>query len=179
MANGYQFEVNSIRSVRCVSGGRVASTCSTAGLPAWRSTNASLDLSTAPLICCTAAASQEGSAAIYFPQTISRDGMHPLTLRDAALFTDLYELTMAAAFFREGMRETATFSLFARRLPPTRAFIVAAGLEDALEYARGLHFTSDAIEYLRSLGRFEPEFLEYLGLAPLHRARSARCPKAR
>ena len=89
--------------------------------------------------------------------------MHPLTLRDAALFTDLYELTMAAAFFREGMRETATFSLFARRLPPTRAFIVAAGLEDALEYARGLHFTPDAIEYLRSLGRFEPEFLEYLG----------------
>ena len=89
--------------------------------------------------------------------------MHPLTLRDAALFTDLYELTMAAAFFREGMRETATFSLFVRRLPPTRAFIVAAGLEDALEYARGLHFTPDAIEYLRSLGRFEPEFLEYLG----------------
>jgi nicotinate phosphoribosyltransferase len=88
--------------------------------------------------------------------------MHPLTLRDAALFTDLYELTMAAAYFREGMRETATFSLFARRLPPTRAFIVAAGLEDALEYARGLHFTPDAIEYLRSLGRFEPEFLEYL-----------------
>lgn len=88
--------------------------------------------------------------------------MDPLTLRDPALFTDLYELTMAAAFFRERMRETATFSLFARRLPPTRAFIVAAGLEEALEYARGLHFTADAIEYLRSLGRFEPEFLEYL-----------------
>jgi nicotinate phosphoribosyltransferase len=88
--------------------------------------------------------------------------MYPLTLRDPALFTDLYELTMAAAFFREGMGETATFSLFARRLPPTRAFMVAAGLEDALEYARGLQFTLDAIEYLRSLGRFEPEFLEYL-----------------
>jgi nicotinate phosphoribosyltransferase len=88
--------------------------------------------------------------------------MHPLTLRDAALFTDLYELTMAAAFHREGMRERATFSLFARRLPPSRAFIVAAGLEDALEFARDLHFTTDAIEYLRSLGRFEPDFLEYL-----------------
>ena len=48
----------------------------------------------------------------------------PLVLRDAALFTDLYELTMAAAFFREGMGETATFSLFARRLPEARAFIV-------------------------------------------------------
>ena len=88
--------------------------------------------------------------------------MHPLTLRDAALFTDLYELTMAAAFHREGMREPATFSLFARRLPPTRAFIVAAGLQDALEFVRDFHFTSDAIEYLRSLGRFEPDFLEYL-----------------
>jgi nicotinate phosphoribosyltransferase len=88
--------------------------------------------------------------------------MHPLTLRDASLFTDLYELTMAAAFFRERMRETATFSLFARRLAPTRAFIVAAGLEDALEYARCLHFSADAIGYLRSLGRFEPEFLDYL-----------------
>ncbi len=88
--------------------------------------------------------------------------MLPLTLRDPALFTDLYELTMAAAFFRERMRETATFSLFARRLPPTRAFIVAAGLEDALEYACHLRFSGDAIDYLRSLGRFEPEFLEYL-----------------
>jgi nicotinate phosphoribosyltransferase len=89
--------------------------------------------------------------------------MHPLTLRDPALFTDLYELTMAAAFFREHMAETATFSLFARRLPFARTFLVAAGLEDALEYARGLQFTADAIGYLRSLGRFEPEFLQYLG----------------
>ena len=88
--------------------------------------------------------------------------MHPLILRDAALFTDLYELTMAAAFFRRRMRETATFSLFARRLPPSRAFMVAAGLEDALDYATGLHFTPDAIEYLDSLRRFEPGFLAYL-----------------
>lgn len=83
-------------------------------------------------------------------------------IRDAALFTDLYELTMAAAFFREGMGETATFSLFARRLPPSRAFIVAAGLEDALEYARNFGFTPDGLAYLGSLGRFEPAFLEYL-----------------
>ena len=88
--------------------------------------------------------------------------MYPLTLRDAALFTDLYQLTMAAAFFREGMREPATFSLFARRLPPSRGFLVAAGLEDALDYARALEFTPEAIEYLRALGRFEPEFLAYL-----------------
>jgi nicotinate phosphoribosyltransferase len=86
----------------------------------------------------------------------------PLLLQDAALFTDLYELTMAAAFFREGMRETATFSLFARRLPASRAFIVAAGLEDALDYLRSLRFTPDALAYLRSLGRFEAAFLDHL-----------------
>ncbi|HEX2218425.1 MAG TPA: nicotinate phosphoribosyltransferase, partial [Gemmatimonadales bacterium] len=80
----------------------------------------------------------------------------------AALFTDLYELTMAAAFFREGMRESATFSLFARRLPPTRAFAIAAGLADALDFARDFRFTPEALDYLRSLGRFEPGFLEYL-----------------
>jgi nicotinate phosphoribosyltransferase len=56
----------------------------------------------------------------------------PLTLADAALFLNLYELTMAAAFCREGVRGEATFSLFVRRLPATRGFLVAAGLEDAL-----------------------------------------------
>jgi nicotinate phosphoribosyltransferase len=86
----------------------------------------------------------------------------PLLLHDAALFTDLYELTMAAAFFREGMRETATFSLFARRLPDARAFIVAAGLEDALEYVRSLRFTPEALDWLHSLGRFEAAFLDHL-----------------
>jgi nicotinate phosphoribosyltransferase len=86
----------------------------------------------------------------------------PLTLHDAALLTDLYELTMAAAFLREGMHQPATFSLFTRRLPPSRGFIVAGGLEDALEYARGLRFSSDALAWLRSLGRFEAGFLEYL-----------------
>jgi nicotinate phosphoribosyltransferase len=86
----------------------------------------------------------------------------PLTLRDAALFTDLYELTMAAAFFREGMHETATFSLYVRRLPPERGFLVAAGLADVLEYVRGFRFSPDAVDYLRSLGRFEPGFLAHL-----------------
>ncbi|MBA3893520.1 MAG: nicotinate phosphoribosyltransferase [Gemmatimonadales bacterium] len=86
----------------------------------------------------------------------------PLHLHDAALFTDLYELTMGGAFHREGMRETATFSLFARRLPPSRGFVVAAGLEDALEYLGGLRFTSGALEYLHSLGRFDAAFLDHL-----------------
>ena len=86
----------------------------------------------------------------------------PLTLGDAALFTDLYELTMAAAFFREGLNGSATFSLFVRRLPPERGFLVAAGLADVLEYLRGFRFSADALDYLRSLDRFEPAFLSYL-----------------
>jgi nicotinate phosphoribosyltransferase len=86
----------------------------------------------------------------------------PLTLSDGALFTDLYELTMAAAFFREGIGGRATFSLFVRRLPPGRGFLVAAGLEDALEYLLSLRFSDPAVDYLRSLGRFEPRFLEHL-----------------
>ncbi|MEP6688620.1 MAG: nicotinate phosphoribosyltransferase [Gemmatimonadales bacterium] len=86
----------------------------------------------------------------------------PLTLGDAALFTDLYELTMAAAFFREGVNGSATFSLFVRRLPAERGFLVAAGLADVLEYLLGFRFSPDALAYLQSLGRFEPAFLSYL-----------------
>jgi len=87
----------------------------------------------------------------------------PLALADAALLTDLYELTMAAAFFAEGIGGQATFSLFTRRLPPDRGFLVAAGLEDALEYLRAFRFTDAAITYLDSLGRFRPDFLDHLG----------------
>lgn len=86
----------------------------------------------------------------------------PLILDGAALFTDLYELTMAAAFVREGVDGRATFSLFTRRLPEDRGFLVATGLEDALEYLRALRFDQAAIAYLRSLGRFEPAFLDRL-----------------
>lgn len=87
----------------------------------------------------------------------------PLVLTDAALFTDLYQLTMAAAFYREGIRAPATFSLFARRLPPVRGYLVAAGLEDALEYLRTLRFGPEAVDRLAAMGRFEAGFLEYLG----------------
>ncbi|MBK7926783.1 MAG: nicotinate phosphoribosyltransferase [Bryobacterales bacterium] len=83
-----------------------------------------------------------------------------------ALLTDLYELTMAAGFVAEGKhRATATFELFARRLPGNRKFLVAAGLQQALEYLQGLRFTSEEIAYLRGLVQFAQapeEFLTYL-----------------
>jgi nicotinate phosphoribosyltransferase len=86
----------------------------------------------------------------------------PLALRDAALFTDLYELTMAASYWREGMTGDATFSLFVRRLPAGRSFLVAAGLEDALEYLCAFRFSADGLRYLATLGLFDREFLEFL-----------------
>jgi len=86
----------------------------------------------------------------------------PLALGDAALFTDLYQITMAASYWREAMNARATFSLFARHLPARRAFLVTAGLEDALEFLRALRFTPAALRYLASLDMFEPAFLEFL-----------------
>ena len=86
----------------------------------------------------------------------------PVVTRHAALFTDLYELTMAASYFGEGMHGAATFSLFSRKLPRSRSFLVAAGLEDVLEYLRTVRFSDEAIDYLRSLRRFQEPFLDFL-----------------
>ena len=78
------------------------------------------------------------------------------------MFTDLYELTMSQAFFRQGMSATATFSLFTRTYPPNRAYFVSAGLEDVLDYLSYLNFSGRAIDYLRATGIFAEDFLEYL-----------------
>jgi len=87
----------------------------------------------------------------------------PLTVRDAALACDLYEIAMAMSYWREGMRGDATFSCFVRRLPPSRGFLVAAGLEDLLDNLARFAFTPPGLRYLASLGRFDPAFLDWLG----------------
>lgn len=69
-----------------------------------------------------------------------------------ALSTDLYELKMAASYLRRGLDHQATFSLFVRRLPPERGFLVAAGLEDCLSYLENLRFDSGELAYLRTIG---------------------------
>ncbi|MGH2688926.1 MAG: nicotinate phosphoribosyltransferase, partial [Actinomycetota bacterium] len=79
-----------------------------------------------------------------------------------ALLVDLYELTMAASYHAEGMNQRATFDLFFRGLPPVRNFLVACGLEQALAYLEGLRFEAPDLDYLRSLGLFSPEFLDFL-----------------
>src|SRR6266705_2545580 len=81
---------------------------------------------------------------------------------NAALLTDLYELTMLQSYFDEGMNETAVFDLFMRRLPSNRNYLVACGLEHVVHYLESGAFSDDAIEYLRSLNRFSGPFLESL-----------------
>lgn len=81
---------------------------------------------------------------------------------ERALFTDLYELTMLQAYHAEGLRETAVFSLFVRRLPPGRNFLLACGLEQVLDYLERLRFEAEDLAWLRSTGRFSDGFLEWL-----------------
>ena len=78
------------------------------------------------------------------------------------LLTDLYQLTMLQAYFEQDMTDTAVFEFFVRRLPPNRAFLVAAGLEQALDFLENLRFTGEEIEWVRSSGRFSKEFPERL-----------------
>ena len=78
------------------------------------------------------------------------------------LFTDLYELTMAAGYFAQAMTATATFSLFVRGYPPHRNYFVAAGLQDVLRELERSRFAPDDIDYLKSLDMFSDDFLTYL-----------------
>jgi nicotinate phosphoribosyltransferase len=85
--------------------------------------------------------------------------------RGSALLTDLYELTMAAAYFENRLTANATFELFVRSLPPERSFLIAAGLEQALDFLEHVQFRDDEIEYLRQQEVFRhvgQEFFEYL-----------------
>src|SRR5205823_8655125 len=81
---------------------------------------------------------------------------------NAALFTDLYELTMLQSYFDESMNDTAVFDLFMRRLPSNRNYLVACGLEHVLHYLERVTFSSEDIDYLRSLNRFSEDFLQSL-----------------
>jgi nicotinate phosphoribosyltransferase len=83
-----------------------------------------------------------------------------------ALVTDLYQLTMAAGYFEAGKtREIATFELFIRRLPYNRNYVIAAGLQQAVDYLLHLGFTGEEIDYLRGLPQFQcvsPGFFDAL-----------------
>ena len=77
------------------------------------------------------------------------------------LFTDLYELTMAAGYFAQGIDAPATFSLYLRN-QETRGFYVAAGLEAALGQLAQWAFAESDLAYLDQTGLFSPAFLDHL-----------------
>jgi nicotinate phosphoribosyltransferase len=83
----------------------------------------------------------------------------------SGLATDLYQLTMAAAYHANGRDERASFELFARKLPEGRSYLIVAGLEQAMDYLRRLSFSADEIEYLQTLPAFDyvsAGFFDYL-----------------
>ncbi len=82
-------------------------------------------------------------------------------LTSLGLFTDLYELTMMRAYHELGLNERSVFSLFVRRLPKQRNFLVACGLDDFLAELESLRFDADDVAYLRSQG-FPDDFLGWL-----------------
>lgn len=80
----------------------------------------------------------------------------------SGLYTDMYELTMAQAYFVNGTAgKRAVFDYFFRTIPFQGGYVIFAGLEDLLEFLEGFCFSSDDIEYLRSLG-FRDDFLKVL-----------------
>ncbi|MBI5436231.1 MAG: nicotinate phosphoribosyltransferase [Nitrosomonadales bacterium] len=86
----------------------------------------------------------------------------PINLTGSALLTDLYQLTMLQGYHESGMEETAVFEFFVRKLRPGRGFLMAAGLEQVLEFLQGLHFPPEEMKWLASTGRFSKEFLARL-----------------
>jgi nicotinate phosphoribosyltransferase len=79
-----------------------------------------------------------------------------------ALLTDLYQLNMLQAYLEEGETKTAVFEFFVRKLPPQRGFLIAAGLEQALEFLENLRFSPIELDWLSSSGRFGKSLIDYL-----------------
>lgn len=78
------------------------------------------------------------------------------------LLTDLYELTMMQGYFKNPTNQTVVFDMFYRNNPCDGGFAICAGLEQMIEYIENLRFSEEDITYLRNLGIFEDDFLEYL-----------------
>lgn len=76
------------------------------------------------------------------------------------LLADLYQFTMLQSYLEQGMQETAVFELFIRKLPPGRNFMVAAGLEQVLDFLENLQFSAEELSWLAT--RFRPPLIDYL-----------------
>ncbi len=79
------------------------------------------------------------------------------------LITDLYQLTMANALFKKGMHERkVVFDRFYRQNPFNGGYTVVAGVSHLVDFVKHFRFSQEDIDYLRGLGIFYPEFLDYL-----------------
>ena len=78
------------------------------------------------------------------------------------LLTDLYQLNMIQAYLDRGETGTAAFEFFARKLPRRREFLMAAGLELAIDYLENLRFSPEELDWLARTGRFRKNLLDYL-----------------
>ena len=86
-----------------------------------------------------------------------------MSQRNLTLLTDFYELTMMQGYFREQQaNETVIFDAFYRVNPCGNGYAICAGLEQVIEYIENLHFDKEDIDYLRSTGMFDEDFLDYL-----------------
>lgn len=86
-----------------------------------------------------------------------------MNFNNLTLLTDLYELTMMQGYFKKGMdNKMVVFDLFYRKNPSGNGYAITAGLEQAIDYINNLTFKEDDLTYLKSLGMFEDDFIEYL-----------------
>lgn len=84
-------------------------------------------------------------------------------MRNLSMLMDFYELTMANGYYELGLKdEWVVFDLFYRKNPDNGGFVIAAGLQQAIEYLQNLHFSEEDIAFLRSKGIFSEGFLDYL-----------------
>ena len=89
--------------------------------------------------------------------------MTPLLVDDAAMLTDLYQLTMMQGYWaHDRLRDRAAFELFFRNVPEGGGYCIASGIEDALANVLAARFTEAHLDYLKSLELFRPEFLAFL-----------------
>ena len=85
--------------------------------------------------------------------------MNPLT---SPLLTDLYQLNMIQAYLDHGETKTAVFEFFVRKFPPRRGFLIAAGLQQVLDFLENLRFSPEEIDWLARTHRFDKRLLDHL-----------------
>ena len=85
-----------------------------------------------------------------------------MSTMNLSLMTDLYELTMMQGYFKSNAKEKVVFDVFYRKNPCDGGYAIAAGLEQAIDYIKNLKFSYEDVAYLKSLGIFDEDFLNYL-----------------